>query len=183
MIKSIKRCLDFLLDNYDIVCIEGSGPSKLRGLGFLSRLIDIPNMITVKMASAPVILLAGSIDSAIATYNYLDDERKFIRGVLLNRFNYYSLEREIVEGMGVPRRLFEIGIKRIEEDWLKRFNINLEVIGSIPYLEELSSLPDLDPLVSEERVNLDVWRRLMPGLAEKVRKNIDLNKIYKIMGI
>ena len=183
VIKSIKRCLDFLLDNYDIVCIEGSDPSKLRGLGFLSRLIDIPNMITVKMASAPVILLAGSIDSAIATYNYLDDERKFIRGVLLNRFNYYSLEREIVEGMGVPRRLFEIGIKRIEEDWLKRFNINLEVIGSIPYLEELSSLPDLDPLVSEERVNLDVWRRLMPGLAEKVRKNIDLNKIYKIMGI
>jgi len=184
VIKSVKHCLDFLLDNYDIVCIEGSGPSKLQGLGFFSRLIDIPNMITVKMASAPVILLAGSIDSAIATYNYLDDdERKFIRGVLLNRFNYYSLEREIVEGMDIPRRLFEIGVKRIEENWLKRFNINLEVIGSIPYLEELSSLPDLDPLVSEKRVNLDVWKRLVPRLAEKVRKNIDLDKIYKIMGI
>jgi len=183
VIESVKCCLDFLLDNYDIVCIEGSGPSKLRGLGFFSRLMDIPNMITVKMASAPVILLAGSIDSAIATYNYLDnDERKFIKGILLNRFNYYSLEREIVEGMGVPRRLFEIGVKRIEGDWLKKFNISLEVLGSIPYLEELSNLPDLDPLVSEERIDLNVWRRLVPRLAEKVRKNIDLDKIYRVMG-
>gem|GEM_PF-851055 len=182
VIKSVRNCLDFLLDNYDIVCIEGSGPSKLRGLGFFSRLVDIPNMITVKMASAPVILLAGSIDSAIATYNYLDDdERRFVKGILLNRFNYHSLEREIIEGMGVPRRFFEIGVKRIEGDWLKRFNINLEIIGSIPYLEELSSLPDLDPLVSEERIDLDVWRRIVPKLAEKVRRSINLEKIYKIM--
>ena len=184
VIKSVRSCLDFLLDNYDIVCIEGSGPSKLRGLGFFSRLMDIPNMVTAKMASAPVILLAGSIDSAIATYNYLDDdERRFVKGILLNRFNYHSLEKEIIDGMGILRRFFEIGVNRIEGDWLKRFNINLEMIGSIPYLDELSSLPDLDPLTSKERIDLDVWRRIVPKLARKVRRSIDLEKIYRIMGI
>jgi len=42
--NSVKRCLDYLLTNYDIVCTEGSGPSKLKGLGYFSKLLDIPNM-------------------------------------------------------------------------------------------------------------------------------------------
>jgi adenosylcobyric acid synthase len=68
VINSVKMCLDYLLKNYEIVCIEGSGPSKLLGLGYLSKLLDIPNMKTAELASAPVILISDSLDSVLPTY-------------------------------------------------------------------------------------------------------------------
>jgi len=184
VMDSVKRCLHYLMDRYDVVCIEGSGPSKLRGLGFFSRLLDIPNMDTAKLASAPVILLTGSMDSAAATYHYLPkEERDFVKGVIVNRLQQRNLEKEIVEEMGVPRGIFERGVRGIEEGWLKNLSVPVEFLGEIPYLEELSKIPPLDPLFSEEKVELDSWRQIVPKIAEKVRGKVKIKEIYRIIGL
>ncbi len=187
--NSVKSCLESLLKEYDIVCIEGSGPSKLKGLGFISDLIEIPNMLAAKIAGAPVVLLAESIDSALATYLYLPEEdKKMVKGIMLNRFRYKELEDQLVEGIGVRARFVEFGVKRVEKAWLKRFEDLLgkkppEMVGYVPYFPELSKLPDLDPLVGEERVELEEWARVVPKLAERFRNKIDMGKLYEIIGI
>jgi adenosylcobyric acid synthase len=184
IMSSIESCLHYLMSNYDIVCIEGTGPSKVLGIGFLSKLLDIPNMWIAKLASAPVILLTSSIDSAAATYHYLsEEERGIVKGVIINRFQQRDLRREIVEEMGVPEGIFKYGVRKVEETWLKTLSIPIEVLGEIPYLEELSKIPPLDPLFSRERVNLDEWKEIIPKIARKVRKSIDMGKLYKLMGI
>jgi adenosylcobyric acid synthase len=184
IMSSIESCLHYLMSNYDIVCIEGTGPSKVLGIGFLSKLLDIPNMWIAKLASAPVILLTSSIDSAAATYHYLsEEERGIVKGVIINRFQQRDLKREIVEEMGVPERIFKYGVRKVEETWLKTLSIPIEVLGEIPYLEELSKIPPLDPLFSRERVNLDEWKEIIPKIAKKVRKSINMEKLYKLMGI
>jgi len=187
VMESIEHCLKYLLANYDIVCIEGSGPSKLKGLGYFSKLLDLPNMEVAKLASAPVILLANGLDSAIATYQFLpEEERKMIKGVILNRFHYKKIEEEVVDGIGVPSRLFEYGIESVEREFIKTFHaqgISLEIIGNLPYFEELSTLPDIDPLVSDKRVDLDLWKQIIPRIAEKARKKINLKKIYKELNL
>lgn len=180
--KSVKRCLDSLMEEYEVVCIEGSGPSKLKGLGIFSKYLDLPNMETARLASAPAILVGGSADSIKATYDYLsEDERRFVKGAILNRFTYSSLEREFTEKMGVPKRLFDYGLRRVEEEWLKPTGI--KIVGNIPYLEELHGLPDLDPLFSDKRIDLNLWREVLPKIARKVRKEAKMKEIYKIMGI
>ncbi|MGC8933344.1 MAG: hypothetical protein ACP5LQ_08675 [Candidatus Methanodesulfokora sp.] len=186
VMESVRRCLQYLMDRYDIVCIEGSGPSKLRGIGVLSKFLDIPNMETARLASAPVILLANNIDSAIATYHYLPDEEKnMIKGVILNRFMQRDLEREITEDMGIPRRILDYGIRRAEKGWIKILSrgMPVEIIGYIPYLEELSKIPDLDPLFSDRKVDMDLWRQIVPKIAKKVRKKVDIGRIYRLMGL
>jgi len=187
VMDSVKRCLEYLLANYDIVCIEGSGPSKLKGLGYFSKLLDIPNMEVAKLASAPVILLANGLDSAIATYQFLpDEERRMVKGVILNRFTYRKLEKEIIEGIGVPQNLFEYGVERIEKEFIETFRkggISVEIMGSMPYFEELSGLPDIDPLVSDTRIEMSVWKQVIPKIAEKARKRINLKKIYRELNL
>jgi len=185
VMESVKHCLKYLLSNYDIVCIEGSGPSKLKGLGYLSRILDIPNMDVARLASAPVILLANGLDSVMATYQLLsEEERGMVRGVILNRFPYREIEKEVVEGIGVPPRLFEYGVKKIEKESIKALHAQtpLEIMGSLPYFHELSGLPDIDPLVSDERIDVDLWKQVIPKIAEKARRRIDLRKIYRGLG-
>ena len=183
VMESVERCLKQLMDEYDIICIEGSGPSKIRGIGAFSKFLDIPNMKTAELASAPVVLLANSIDSAIATFHYLsDEERSRIKGIVLNRFQLRNLEKEFTEEIGVPRRIFEYGMRRVERGWLKMMR-EVKVLGSIPYLEELSEIPDLDPIFSDKKVNMDLWRKLIPKIAKKVRKRINMDEIYRTMGL
>jgi cobyric acid synthase len=187
VMNSVKKCLDYLLKNYDIVCIEGSGPSKLLGLGYLSKFLDIPNMKTAELASAPVILISDSLDSLLLTcmLSLSAKEKEMVKGVILNRFSFKNIEREFVKDIGIPQKFFEVGIDRIEKEYIKKFGeIGVpEVIGYIPYLEELSSLPDLDPLFSDKKVDIKTWKEIIPKVAGKVRNKINLKKIYKIMQI
>jgi cobyric acid synthase len=188
VMNSVKRCLDYLLKNYDIVCIEGSGPSKLLGLGYFSKLLDIPNMKTAELASAPVILLSNNLDSVLLTYmlNLPAKEKEMIKGVILNRFFIKDIEKEVVRDIGIPQKFFEIGINRIEKEYIKKFSevgISAELIGYIPYLEELSKLPPLDPLFSDKRVDMETWKEIIPKVAKKVKNKINLKKIYKMINL
>jgi len=184
IMDSVKRCLYYLMDKYDVVCIEGSGPSKLRGLGYFSKLLDIPNMETAKLASALVILLKSSIDSAVATYHHLPKgERDFVKGVIINRLQQRSLEKEIVEEMGVPRGVFERGVRWVKKEWLKGLSMPVEILGEIPYLEKLSKIPPLDPLFSEKEVELDLWKHMVPKIAEKVSGKVKIKEIYRMIGL
>ena len=187
VVESVKRCLDYLLRNYEVVCIEGSGPSKLPGLGYLSKFLDVPNMRTAELASAPVILLSSSLDSTLACMLSLSaKEREMVKGVILNRFSYKDIEEEFVKEVGAPRKLFEVGLNRVEEEYAKRLGeigFQIELLGQIPYLEELSGLPPLDPIFSDKRVDMGTWKEIVPKLAEKVRNRINLKKIYKTINL
>jgi len=49
-------------------------------LEYFSKFLDIPNRETAKLTSASVFLLAGSLDSAVATYQLLSKEERIVRG-------------------------------------------------------------------------------------------------------
>jgi len=75
-----------------------------------------------------------------------------------------------------------IGLKR---NMLKisEIGVSTELIGYIPYLEELSKLPHLNPLFSDKKVDIEAWRETIPKAAGKVRGKINLKKIYRIINL
>jgi len=113
-------------------------------------------------------------------------EKEMIKGVILNRFFIKDIEKEVVRDIGIPQKFFEIGINRIEKEYIKKFSevgISAELIGYIPYLEELSKLPPLDPLFSDKRVDMETWKEIIPKVAKKVKNKINLKKIYKMINL
>jgi adenosylcobyric acid synthase len=83
-----KESLDYLLDRYDLVILEGAGsPAEIN----LAR-YDIANMRMAQHCSAPVILVTdidkgGSFASIIGTLSILEKEyRRFIKGFVINKF-------------------------------------------------------------------------------------------------
>ncbi|RLI17861.1 cobalamin biosynthesis protein CobQ [Candidatus Bathyarchaeota archaeon] len=170
-----KRCLESLLKEYDIICIEGSGPAKLLGFGALSDWLDIANMETARIADAPVLFVTDNLDSIPGALSYLkEEERRRVKGVILNKFR----TNEFL-GMGIKEIYIKLGIKRIKSVYSKI--LAKDILGVIPYFPELLELPDLDPLVPSPKIPFDIWGKTIKNISKRAREHIDLNKIYRIM--
>jgi len=170
-----RRSLKSLSEEYDIICIEGSGPAKLFGFGPFSELLEIANMETARIADAPVVFVTDNLDSVPGALSYLEEkERERVKGVILNKFRTDELL-----GMGIEEKYIKLGISRIKSVYQKR--IGKDILGVIPYLPELAELPDLDPLVPSPKVPFDIWEEAIKDVSKKVREYIDMRKIYKII--
>lgn len=169
-----KRCLESLLNEYDIVCIEGSGPAQLLGFGPLSELHEIANMGTARMADSSILLVTDNLDSIPGVLSYIGEESRRIKGVLLNRFISHEFS-----SMGIKEKYIRFGVARIKSVYRRK--IGREILGVIPYFAELAEFPDLDPLVPSPRIDFDAFQKVIIDIAKRTRKNIDLNEIYRIM--
>ena len=145
------------------------------GFGPLSELLDIANMETARIADAPVIFVTDNLDSILGALSYLEDEEKRrVKGVILNKFRVDEFS-----SMGIKERYIRLGMKRIKSVYQER--IGRKILGVIPYLPELSRLPEIDPLIPSAKIPFDIWKKVIDKVSEKVREYIDLNEIYAIM--
>lgn len=149
MVKSIYYSL---LDNNDIIVIEGAGsPAEIN-----LKSDDIVNMGMAKMANSPVILVAdidkgGVFASIYGTIMLLDeDERSMIKGIIINKF------RGSVE-------LLKPGLKQIEE------LVNIPVLGVIPYfnlnLEDEDSVTNWSQYSDNPMGDLDIAILKLPKIS------------------
>lgn len=154
----------------DIVVIEGAGsPAEIN-----LRENDIVNMGMAEMADAPVLLVAdidrgGVFASIYGTVMLLKlHERSRIKGLIINKFRG-------------DKSLLDPGIKMIEDI------LNIPVIGTIPFIP--LELVDEDSLIDyEKKCNTnpqteEEMERELDKLSTILRENLDIEYIYKIMGI
>ena len=154
----------------DIVVIEGAGsPAEIN-----LKQNDIVNMGMAEMADAPVFLVAdidrgGVFASLYGTVMLLEEhERKRIKGLIINKFRG-------------DKTLLDPGIKMIEEI------LNIPVVGTIPFTH--LELVDEDSLVDYEKQCNSIiqteeeMENELAKLANILRENMDMDYIYKIMGI
>lgn len=152
----------------DIVVIEGAGSPVEINL----KKEDFVNMGMAKIARSPVILV-GDIDrggvfaSLAGTMMLLDEEeRKYVKGVIINKFKG-SYE------------LLEPGLKMLEDI------IKIPVLGVIPYfnhsIEEEDSLKDTEKKSTPYNGEIQNKDKQYDEIADIVRQNIDMNKIYNIL--
>jgi len=173
--EAIKVCFDSLSKENEIVCIEGSGPVRLFGLGSFSSLLEIANMETARITDAPVILVTENIESVKGTLSYLkEEEKKRIEGAIINRCPTGEFEK-----MGIGKFYLNLGLKRIKDEYQKRLGI--KIFGVLPHFDELSKLPPLDPIVGSSKVPFEDWKKVMKTVSKRAKKYIELDKIYKIM--
>jgi len=132
-------------------------------------------METARIADAPVIFVTDNLDSILGALSYLEDEEKRrVKGVILNKFRVDEFS-----SMGIKERYIRLGMKRIKSVYQER--IGRKILGVIPYLPELSRLPEIDPLIPSAKIPFDIWKKVIDKVSEKVREYIDLNEIYAIM--
>jgi len=125
LLSPITRALHELMDRADLLVIEGAGsPAEIN-----LKADDLVNMWVAKQAQATV-LLVGDIDRGgvfaqlVGTMELLDDdERRFVRGFLINKFRG-------------DRTLLESGVRWLEARY------GLPVVGVIPYLHEVELLEE-----------------------------------------
>lgn len=154
----------------DIVVIEGAGsPAEIN-----LKQNDIVNMGMAEMADAPVLLVAdidrgGVFASLYGTVMLLEEhERKRIKGLIINKFRG-------------DKTLLDPGIKMIEEI------LNIPVVGTIPFahleLVDEDSLVDYDKECNTNPQTEEELERELNKLAIILRENMDMDYIYKIMGL
>lgn len=154
----------------DIVVIEGAGsPAEIN-----LKQNDIANMGMAEIADAPVLLVAdidrgGVFASLYGTIMLVEPhERARIKGMIINKFRG-------------DKSLLESGLKMIEE------LVNIPVLGVIPYVE--LELVDEDSLIDREKKcnsQNQTWEeeeRELDRLAKTLRENMDIETIYKIIGV
>lgn len=154
----------------EIVVIEGAGsPAEIN-----LKENDIVNMGMAEIADAPVILVAdidrgGVFASLYGTVMLLEEEeRKRIKGLVINKFRG-------------DKTLLDPGVKMIEDI------LNIPVIGTIPFTH--LELVDEDTLIDyEKKCNThpqteEEMEEELNKLARVLRDNMDISKIYDIMGI
>jgi adenosylcobyric acid synthase len=140
-IKTVRQAFNRLVENFDIVIIEGAGsPAEIN---LYER--DIANMRIADLTRSPVILVAdidrgGVFASIVGTLQLLKPKhRRRIKGFIINKFR-----GDIT--------LLKPGITELEEITKKK------VLGVIPYLSDLA-LPDEDSVALQEkrdRKNADI---------------------------
>jgi len=118
LVPIVQKAFDTLIEQYDIVVIEGAGsPAEIN-----LKQEDIVNMGMAKMADAPV-LLVGDIDRGgvfaqlYGTMELLEkEEQERVKGLIINQFR------------GDPS-LLESGITMLEE------KCNRKVVGVVPFMD------------------------------------------------
>jgi adenosylcobyric acid synthase len=177
LIGVIRDSLEKLSRQFDIIVIEGAGsPAEIN-----LRRYDIANMTVARMAAAPVLLvgdinLGGVFASLVGTLELLtDEERSFVKGLLINKFRGdISLLEEGVEFLEARTRKKLFGVlpfvpdlQVAEEDYIpeskwKSFQPNdpdklkIEVI----HFPHISNSTDFDSLEKEPDVSLRFLRHL-----------------------
>lgn len=155
--------------SYEIVVIEGAGsPAEIN-----LKENDIVNMGMAEMADAPVLLVAdidrgGVFASFYGTVMLLEpQERARIKGLIINKF------------LG-DKDLLDPGIQMIED------LLNIPVIGTIPYLclefEEEKILATRRPR-SMDLGSPQKSEKEFDKLTLSLRENMDMDYVYKIMGL
>jgi len=161
-ITIVKESLSKLVNEYDVVVIEGAGsPAEIN-----LKSHDLVNMKIAELANAPV-LLAGDIDNGgvfawfVGTMELLSqDERERVKGFIINKFRG-------------RRELLNSGIDFLENKTGKK------VFGVIPFftdisimeedsvsLHKLSAIPPLNPLLQKEgRGVVDIDVILLPHIS------------------
>lgn len=166
----IKEVYEKISSENDIVVLEGAGsPAEIN-----LKENDIVNMGMAKMADAPVILVAdidrgGVFASLYGTVKLLEeDEQKRIKGLVINKFRG-------------DKTLLESGIKMIED------MLNIPVIATIPYhpfeLVDEDSLVDYNKKCNSNDQTEEEREKELQALSKLVRENMDMEKIYSIVGI
>ena len=174
MIPHIEKAYNSLAEEYDIVVIEGAGsPAEIN-----LRENDIVNMGMAKLVDAPVIIV-GDIDrggvfaSLAGTMLLLEEEEKArVKGFVINKFR------------GDVNLLLP-GLKMLEEI------TKVEVLGVVPYLnvdieneDSLSESGKRSHLHELEGLSLKKYKENQYDiLADCMRKSLDMEKIYEIVGI
>ena len=154
----------------DIIVIEGAGsPAEIN-----LKQNDIVNMGMAEMADSPVLLVAdidrgGVFASLYGTVMLLEPhERARIKGLIINKFRG-------------DKTLLDPGIVMIEEI------LNIPVVGTIPFVH--LELVDEDSLIDYEKEcntnpqTEEQMERELNKLATILREHMDMDYIYKIMGM
>ncbi len=144
LIPLVQQTIDALLEEYEIVVIEGAGsPAEIN-----LKPYDIVNMRTAAMAGAPVILV-GDIDKGgvfaqlLGTFELLDrDEQSRVKAFIINKFRG------------------DLDILTPGLDFLKE-RLGRPVLGVIPYLKDLriaeeDSLAEVRPAAAPHNGSLRI---------------------------
>lgn len=153
-----------------VIVIEGAGsPAEIN-----LKENDIVNMGMAEIADAPVILVAdidrgGVFASLYGTVMLLEEEeRKRIKGLIINKFRG-------------DKTLLEPGIKMIED------LLDIPVIGTIPFvhleLVDEDTLIDYKKQCNESEQSEEEMEQELRKLANIVKENMDMDFVYKIMGL
>ncbi len=154
----------------DVVVIEGAGsPAEIN-----LKENDIVNMGMAEIADAPVLIVTdinrgGAFAALYGTVMLLEPhERARVKGLIINKFRG-------------DKSLLESGLKMIED------LLNIPVVGVIPYIHlelvDEDSLIDREKRCNIENQTLEEEEIELKRLAETLRTNLDMDYIYKIMGL
>lgn len=157
-------------DKNDIVVIEGAGsPAEIN-----LKENDIVNMGMAEMADSDVLLVGdinrgGVFASFYGTVMLLEPhERKRIKGLIINKFRG-------------DKTMLDSGIKMIEE------LLDIPVVGTIPFthleLPDEDSLQDYKKECNDTYQSDDEMQNELDRWADVVRENVDMEYIYKLIGI
>lgn len=140
-IKAVRKSLEYIENNYDVVVIEGAGSPVEVNLN--DR--EIVNMKIAREADVPVILVTdidrgGSFGSIVGTLELLGDDRKRVKGIIFNKFRG-------------DISLFDDGVKFIEE------YTGVKVVGVMPYLKDIK-------IENEDNLSTDYYYK--SSIKEKV---------------
>ena len=174
----VQRSLEYLMDEYDVVVIEGAGsPAEIN-----LQEHDIVNMRTAEMADAPVILV-GDIDrggvfaSFIGTLELIQPHyRDRVKAFLINKFRGdrsllkggldFLVQRTGIPNLGVIPYEMELGL--LEEDGLSDERIRTNgiqknsknILIDVIWLPRISNFTDFSPFDREPDVTLTYLRQI-----------------------
>lgn len=153
----VQASLHSLLDDYDVVVIEGAGSPAEVNL----RRSDIVNMRVAQEAGAAVLLAAdidrgGAFAHLLGTWHCLTpEERALLRGFILNRFRgdarLLSPAPEWLETQtGVPTvgviPMLDIPLPEEDGFWTEKQTVNEDGFIALPRLPRVSNLDEFAPL-------------------------------------